>query len=75
MNGAMRFRQAWLRPCLVIAACVGAAATAAEAGPRLEIGRRIAELGEIVRGEERSVTFALRNVGDAPLQILSASPG
>lgn len=60
-------------------AFVTALATAADAppagGPRLKFDAVDQNLGTVVRGQDAVATFTYRNVGDAPLKILSAKPG
>ena len=71
------------RLLLLALAFATALATAADAppapppaaGPRLKFDAVDQNLGNVVRGQDAAATFTYRNVGDAPLKILSAKPG
>ena len=52
-----------------------AAADAPPSGPHLKFDTVDLNLGDVVRGQDAVATFTYRNVGDAPLKILSAKPG
>ena len=80
----MAFRPPWSYPvpavrrlvlALLLPISVAAAADAPGSGPRLKFDAVDVNLGEIVRGQDAVATFTYRNVGDAPLKILSAKPG
>jgi hypothetical protein len=43
--------------------------------PRLFVGQRVVELGDMIEGEVRQVSWRLENEGDAPLVIDRAQPG
>ena len=49
--------------------------TPAAGGPRLKFEAIELNLGDVVRGDDAVATFTYKNVGDAPLKILSAKPG
>lgn len=44
------------------------------AQPRVEVDRHEVDLGVLVKGEVAEARFEMRNVGDAPLHILSVKP-
>ena len=80
----MAFRPPWsyavpavrrLVLAFLIPITVAAAADPPAPGPRLKFDAVEVNLGEIVRGQDAVATFTYRNVGDAPLKILSAKPG
>ncbi len=56
-------------------AFLGTGVQPSPAGPRLLIEPEVHELGQVVRGENVEVRFALSNAGDAVLRILKADPG
>ena len=61
---------------LVLAASVPARAQdEATAPPRLLVEQETVHVGEVPRGETRTATFRLRNVGGETLKILRAKPG
>jgi hypothetical protein len=60
---------------ILLAASWAAAADAPAPGPRLKFDSVDLNLGDVVRGDDAVATFTYRNVGDAPLKILSAKPG
>ena len=43
--------------------------------PRAEVPEEVVDLGQVVRGEVREATFAVRNAGKAALHILHVAPG
>ena len=58
---------------LVVLAPLGAAA--AEATPRVIVDNPRIDLGRVARGQAAEGSFTVRNLGAAPLHILSAKPG
>ena len=81
----MAFRGRWpyalsavrrlLTAVLALGTVVAAAADAPPSGPRVKFDAVEQNLGDVARGEDAVATFTYRNVGDAPLKILSAKPG
>ncbi len=43
--------------------------------PRMQLEKDTVDLGDVSRGGKAEATFEIRNLGDAPLKILSAKPG
>jgi len=69
----------------IVLLLAGAVASAADApvpvvppptdGPRIKFEAVELNLGDVVRGADAVATFTYKNVGNAPLKILSAKPG
>ena len=60
----------------VLAASVPARALdEAPAPPRLQVDEETVDVGEVPKGETRTATFRLRNVGGETLKILRVKPG
>lgn len=71
-------RWRWWAPLLLVLAAfmpVSASDEAAAGRPQLRVEPPTFDLGQIVRGASAKGTFELRNQGDAPLVIHSATPG
>jgi len=65
---------------IFVAGLFGAAAAAPKgkpAGkvPRLVIGAKTIQLGEVLEGQDYLYTYTLKNAGDAEAQILNVRPG
>jgi hypothetical protein len=65
---------------IFVAGLFGAAAAAPKgkpAGkvPRLVIGAKTVQLGEVLEGQDYLYTYTLKNTGDAEAQILNVRPG
>jgi hypothetical protein len=43
--------------------------------PRIEVENKLADLGQVRRGDEVETVFILKNTGGRPLEILKAKPG
>ncbi len=43
--------------------------------PKLLIGTKTAQMGEVLEGQDITHTFIIKNVGEAEAQILSVRPG
>ena len=81
----MAFRGRWpyalsavrrlLTAVLALGTVVAAAADAPPSGQRLKFDAVEQNLGDVARGQDAVATFTYRNVGNAPLKILSAKPG
>lgn len=66
-------------PTLILAGVLAAASAPVldppTPGPRLKFDAVELNLGDVVRGQDAVATFTYKNVGEAPLRILSAKPG
>jgi hypothetical protein len=65
---------------IFVAGLFGAAAAAPKgkpAGkvPRLVIGTKTVQLGQVLEGQDYLYTYTLKNAGDAEAQILNVRPG
>ena len=65
---------------IFVAGLVGAAAAApkgkpAGKAPRLVIGSKTIQIGELLEGQDVLYTYKLKNAGDAEAQILNVRPG
>lgn len=68
---------------VVLGMAVGAFAQAKPAGkaapagktPVAVIGNKVANLGEVLEGQDYNYSFVIKNGGQAELQILSVRPG
>ncbi len=63
-----------------VAGLVGAAAAApkgkpAGKAPRLVIGAKTVQLGEVLEGQDYLYTYKIKNAGDGEAQILNVRPG
>jgi hypothetical protein len=63
-----------------VAGLFGAAAAAPKAkpagkAPRLVVGAKTIQLGEVLEGQDYLYTYKLKNAGDAEAQILNVRPG
>jgi hypothetical protein len=63
-----------------VAGLVGAAAAAPKAKPdgkvpKLVIGNKTVQLGEVLEGQDYMYTYKLKNAGEAEAQILNVRPG
>ena len=65
----------FLAPIVFLGAAVAVAADAPATGARLRFESVEQNLGDVVRGQDVVATFTYKNLGDAPLRILSAKPG
>lgn len=82
-----RFVSKVIAACFFACSLVGSvhAAPAAEApkdppaqktgGPRLVIEQEVLDVGQVIRGQNATGTFILRNEGTDTLRVLSAKPG
>ena len=63
---------------IFVAGLFGAAAAKgkpAGKAPRLVIGSKTIELGEVLEGQDYIYSYKLKNAGDAEAQILNVRPG